>query len=244
MLVLDNDNKIINNIEFIDGFTLPYPKRYNCGIFNSIVYYPTIPLINLRNDFKKFGEYKLISKVNLKTGKNEQIVNVPDDFYDYHSNTIFEISPEFVFPNDSTIVFIMRKSPDLYVYDTKTKKTKSYHFPDEKINYTEEDIRLAMNNIDYMWSKGFYRNLYYDNANKIYYRISVHPISHNADGSANIPVRVTAFDKEFNLLVKEDFKGLLPTFSFVNKNGLYIVEKGSPENSMRFRHIVLEKNTE
>jgi len=244
MLVLDNNNKIVNKTDFIDRVTLPFPKRYNCGMFNSTVYYPTISLINPEKDFKKYGETKLITKINLKTGKKEQIIKVPSDFYGYHSNILFDMSPEFVFPNDSTIVFIMLKSPNLYVYNIKTDKTKSYFYPDEKIKYTEEDIRLAMNNPNYIWSKGFYRNLHYDNVNQIYYRISVNPISRNTNGSVNTPIRVTAFDEKFNLLAKEVFKDLFPTYSFVNKTGLYIVEKGSLENSMRFRHIVLEKNTE
>jgi len=243
LLLFDENYKLLKSYDFSEGYTLSFPMRFNCYLNNDIVYFPSLTQEAYVN-FKNFTNTRLITKLNLKTGKKEQIIKVPSDFYGYHSNILFDMSPEFVFPNDSTIVFIMLKSPNLYVYNIKTDKTKSYFYPDEKIKYTEEDIRLAMNNPNYIWSKGFYRNLHYDNVNQIYYRISVNPISRNTNGSVNTPIRVTAFDEKFNLLAKEVFKDLFPTYSFVNKTGLYIVEKGSLENSMRFRHIVLEKNTE
>ncbi len=239
-----NTSKIIHKFDFVEGYTLPFPKRYNCGLYNNNIYFPTHPFINSVKDFNKFGKYKLMTNINLITGEKKQIIKVPGDFYDYHAMNLFDMSPEFVFPNDSTIVFIMRKSPNLYVYDIKTDKTKAYYYPDEHIKYTHEDVRLAGDNIDYMWTKGFYRHLYYDNKNKIYYRISIHVPTHNADGTANVPVRVTAFDDKFNLLAEEDFEGLIPTYSFVNTKGLYILKKGSKENQISFQHIILEKNTE
>jgi len=239
LLVFDENYKLLQSYDFAERYTLPYPKRFNCYLKNDIAYFPSLTQDAYVN-FKNFINTRLLTKINLKTGKKEQIIKVPDDFHQFQSMTMYDMSPEFVFPDDTTIVFIMRKSPYIYKYDISSKKLEKFHHPNEYIRYSEDDIKLGHKNNSYMFEKGFYHSLIYDKKNDKYYRLSLfneNPGSENPGGMYN-KTRIDVFDDNFKDLAHKDFDNLDADFCFVNNDGLYILTKDQvKENILTFYHI-------
>ena len=239
LLIFDKNYKLEKKYDFVEGYTLPFPKRFNCYLNNDIVYFPSLSQDAYVN-FKNFINTKLITKIDLKTGKKEQIVKVPGDFYQYQSKTMYDISPEFVFPDESSIVFITRKSPFIYKYDISTNKTEKYKYPNEHIQYSKDDIKLGHKNTGYMYEKGYYHSIIFDKKNKKYYRLSEfndNPGKDNPGGKYN-KTRIDVFDESFNYLSHRDFDNLNPDYCFVNNDGLYLLlKKQEKENFLTFYHI-------
>ena len=236
VLILDND-KITGKYDFIPNTTLPFGKKFESFKNSDYLIFPSIDM-NAFIEFNNFGKKKLMTKVDLKTHKKERIMDVPDDFYNYHSRTAYDVSPEAVFPNDSTIVFIMRKSPNIYVYNNKTRIQKKYHYPNEKIHYSQKDINLAHKNTQYMFKKGFYHSIYYDDKHQKYYRLSEFRDNNDIKKSPFNKVRVDIFDRNFNLLGSNDFSGLKANYAFISDDGLYILSTKIPdENTLIFYKI-------
>jgi len=239
LLLFDENYKLLKSYDFSEGYTLSFPMRFNCYLNNDIVYFPSLTQEAYVN-FKNFTNTRLITKLNLKTGKKEQIIKVPDDFNQYQSMTMFDMSPEFVFPDDMTIVFIMRKSPYIYKYDISSKKLEKFKYPNEYIYYSKDDINRGHKDTGYMFEKGFYHSLVYDKKNKKYYRFSQfneNPDRENPGGKYN-KTRIDVFDENFNYLKHRDFDNLDADYYFVNGNGLYILSKVmEKENILTFYHI-------
>ncbi len=239
LLIFDKNYKLKKDYDFIEGYTLPFPKRFNCYLNNGFVYFPSLTQDAYVN-FKNFINTKLITKIDLKTGKKEQIVKVPDDFYQYQSMTVYDMSPEFVFPDYNSIVFIARKSPFIYKYIISTGKIEKYKHANEHIQYSADDIKLGHRNTGYMFEKGYYHSIIFDKENRKYYRLSEfndNPERDNPGGVYN-KTRIDVFDESFNFLSHRDFDNLNPDYCFVNNDGLYVLlKKQEKENILIFYHI-------
>jgi hypothetical protein len=231
IFVYDTDDNPINKFKYNEVTWLRGTSFKNhCYYKNNIILFPSAQY----SDFKKFGKSKLIKKINLINKTEENIVPVPKDFYQYHSDNSYDQSPEFVFPNDSIIVFIMRKSPNIYIYNISTKETKYYHYPNENIIYDESDIAKSHNDLDYNNIKGFYHSIIYDKGKRYYYRFSQFNKIKNEYSLKSTRIRIDVFDENISLIASADFNNLFPSYAFAIKNKLYVATLKDKENIINF----------
>ena len=240
VFIFNKKDKLKEVIPYKEYVIKANSTKYRCHYTGKMFYMPMVQY----TDFKNYGDTKLIKSINTGTHKERNLVSVPDDFFKYHSDNIFDLSPEFVFPNDSIIVFIMRKSPYIHVYDKSSSTVKKYYFPNENISYTEHDIKMGHDNLDYKDIKGYYHSLLYDKKNKRYFRLSIFNAGNNRKNAKfdDRRVRIDVFDKKFNHLATGDYKNLFPAYSFIADGKLYINSKQTKENVKVFTVFALEKD--
>ncbi len=230
VFVFDNNDKLIKNYKYEENVMIGGNLKYHCYYKNGIFYFPGSQYF----DFKDFDKAKVVKRLDINKNKEADIVSVPKDFFEYHSDNSSDLSPEFVFPDDTTIVFIMRKSPNIYVYNVNTKETKYYNYPNDNIVYDNSDIKKGHFDLNYMNTKGYYHSILYDRDNKYYYRFSQFNHIKNVFSLESRRIRIDLFDDKFHLLASGDFKNLFPSYSFIVNGKLYIATLKTKENYMNY----------
>lgn len=226
VFIFDNNDKLIKKYKYKENVMIGGNYKNHCFYKNGILYFPATQYL----DFKDISKAKVIKKLDFKNNTEKDIVPMPKDFDKYHSEGCMDEFPEFVFPDDTTIVFIMRKSPNIYVYNVNTKETKYYNYPNENISYDESDIKKAQDDPDYKNIKGFYHTILYDRDNKYYYRFSQFNHIKNVFSLENRRIRIDLFDDKFHLIASGDFKNLFPNYAFIVKGKLYVSTIKTREN--------------
>jgi len=230
---------------------------FNAYWGNNTLLFPTV-IQNAVKNFDEFAKSKLVSYIDLEKNKIQEIVSVPEDFFNHHLAKPSDLSGFFIFHEDS-IVFTFRKSHNIYVYDIESEQTTENFHKAKEIRFptpTEQHGKPQQAYVEAL--TGLHYAFLYDKFNGLYYRISgyfdgipedishmnvetLRKINRQAIQEGKARTMITVFDQDFNIIAKNTFQNLSRTHFFVKENGLFVKEKIEDESELRFVHLVLKE---